>query len=61
MNQPAERDKGKKLRIWSRLQVRMAVSYIAVTLIIVLVLEFLLILIFYLVVVVSPLDRYSSW
>ena len=55
MNQPAEGDKGNKLRIWSRLQVRMAVSYIGVTLIIVLALEFLLILIFYIVIVVSPL------
>ncbi len=54
MNKPGGRDKGKKLRIWSRLQVRMAISYIGVTLVIVLLLEFLLILIVYVVVVVSP-------
>ena len=55
MKQPAEGDKGKKLRIGSRLQVRMAVSYIAVTLIFVLLLELLIIVVFYIVVVVSPL------
>ncbi|HEY5005510.1 MAG TPA: SpoIIE family protein phosphatase, partial [Ktedonobacteraceae bacterium] len=46
--------KSNTLRIWSRLQVRMALSYTGVTLAIVLFLEFLLFLIFYFVVFVSP-------
>ncbi len=49
------RDKRSQLKIWSRLRVRMAVSYIGVTLVIVLLLEFLLFLLLYLAVVVSPL------
>jgi serine phosphatase RsbU (regulator of sigma subunit)/anti-sigma regulatory factor (Ser/Thr protein kinase) len=48
-------DKSGKLKLQSRLQVRMAASYIGVTLAIVLLLEFLLILIVYVVVVISPL------
>src|SRR5438876_3986758 len=49
------RDKGSTLKIWSRLRVHMTVSYIGVTLVIVLLLEFLLFLLLYFAVVGSPL------